>query len=76
MSEWKKIKNIRSDVDLYKRFLVVWRGAVALAEYNEDQNNFWLCLWPATDLSFTQVAAEGETTITHWMPLPTAPEDF
>ena len=67
MIAWKPVNN-RNDMPFKGQFLALWKGAICLAEYDEELNQFWIIFFPAQN-SVMLVAHEREKKFTHWAPI-------
>jgi len=70
--KWNKVTN-RNDMPFDRKFLALWKGAICLASYDEELNQFWLCLDP--DCGVMLIAHERENKFTHWAELQ-KPDDY
>lgn len=75
--DWIKIKdcqNARAEMPQEKQFLAIWKGAVCLCQFDEIEEVFAICYYPASYESFV-VSPEREIKFTHWAEIP-LPEDY
>jgi len=54
-------------------FLAIYKGTIALVEYDEDEDRFYMISWPARTGSWRLTDQEDEKRFTFWMPLPELP---
>lgn len=75
--KWIKITNpaIRNELPKDKVFLALWKGCFAIAEYDEDEDRFYICFMPACMSGIMKVAHEREGKFTHYCNLE-YPEDY
>lgn len=74
MIEWKKIHS-RNDMPFDRQFLVLWRGVIHIAEYDDEYNQFWIASQPSMNPGFAIVSKERENKFTHWADL-NLPSDY
>lgn len=74
MSEWIAV-NSRDSLPKEVNFLCMWKGCVAMAEYDEDIDKFIIVLACGYGLNSFDLIEERERKITHWMPLPEPPKE-
>ncbi len=71
---WIKV-NHKSELPKDRVFLSLWKGAICLTEFDDEEGRFYLCMFPASMAGIMQVAQEREGKFTHWCEL-TKPEDY
>jgi hypothetical protein len=72
---WNPITTLRKDVPLNRQFLALWKGVICIAEYDQDEDKFYICFYPAQNASIMKVENERENKFTHWYEL-TCPQDY
>lgn len=58
-----------------RQFLALWKGAVGLCQYDEEENAFYWCNQPAVYAGIMRVSHEREAKFTHWCDV-TIPDDY
>lgn len=58
-----------------RQFLALWKGGICLAEYDEEEGRFYICMFPASIAGIMRVSQERENKFTHWCELE-RPEDY
>jgi len=71
---WHPVKS-RDDLPKDEQFLVLWRGAISLCEYDEDCDQFCICNYPSEYETTMKVPKDRENKFTHFMLLD-RPEDY
>ncbi len=81
MINWKKIdlpfdrRKFISQLPEYKPFLVLWKGAICLCEFDVEIDRFFIGMMPASYLGFWKLDVERESKMTHWVELQ-LPKDY
>jgi hypothetical protein len=67
--------NVRSYLPMDEsQFIVLWKGTIAICQYDEEDNQFYICFHPA-DSGVFPLSQEREGKITHFMMLE-KPKDY
>ena len=56
-------------------FLALWKGAICLAEYDDEEGRFYIAMMPAGMAGIMKVEQERERKFTHFCELK-MPEDY
>lgn len=72
MSEWKPIETAPKDGTV----ILGWRYYVIAMRWNDDHDFPWdiVNIGPTSNFAFTNQVGDGDHALTHWMPLPDAPD--
>lgn len=66
---WIKIldrEKVREQLPKEKPFLCLWKGVISLCEYDEEEDSFYLCFYPAQYENIIKLIQERERKITHF----------
>lgn len=75
---WIKIKNrdyAIAEMPKDRVFLSLWKGAICITEFDEEERAFYICMFPAAMAGIMKVSQEREGKFTHWCELK-LPEDY
>lgn len=72
--KWIEIRD-RSELPRDKVFLGLWKGAICLCEFDENDQRFYICMMPACTSGIMKVDQEREGKFTHYM-LIDLPKDY
>lgn len=76
--KWIKIQNrenARAELPLDRQFFALWKGHVSLAQYDEEDDCFYVCFSPAEYESPWKISPERENKFEYWAEA-TTPEDW
>lgn len=76
--DWIKIKNRDNAIQELPKdrvFLSIWKGAICLTEFDEEERVFYISMFPASLAGIMQVSQEREGKFTYWCEL-SLPEDY
>lgn len=73
--DWIKTTDPQKELPKDKVFFALWKGAFCVAEYDEEEDHFYVCFMPAIMSGIMKVCKDRVRKFTHYF-IPEFPEDY
>ena len=74
--KWIKIEHPSELPKDGREFIALWKGRVCWAQYCTEENRFFLIYDPAYCTGLSPLPQDREHKFTHYMEIPSDPEDY